>query len=69
MDIDPAREQAEEIFCAASGLSEPAERLAFLDQACAGDASLRSTVETLLAEQSGFHELLWARLPGDASGG
>ena len=56
MDIDPAGEQAEEIFCAASGLSEPAERLAFLDQACAGNASLRAAVETLLAELGGFLE-------------
>jgi serine/threonine protein kinase/Flp pilus assembly protein TadD len=36
------------IFLAALEINEPAERAAYLDQACAGDAALRSQVEQLL---------------------
>jgi hypothetical protein len=37
------------VFLAALDIADPAERLAYLDRACAGDAALRSQVETLLA--------------------
>ena len=39
-----------EIFTVALNKEVPTERAAFLDQACAGDAALRSRVESLLAE-------------------
>ena len=39
-----------EIFTAALAKEVPAERSAFLDEACAGDAPLRQRVESLLAE-------------------
>ncbi len=39
-----------EIFTAALTKGSPAERAAFLDEACAGDASLRQRVESLLSE-------------------
>jgi serine/threonine protein kinase len=55
--MDLTQERAEEVFCAAVGLSDPAERLAFLEQACAGDARLRVTVEELLAEQNNVEKL------------
>jgi hypothetical protein len=37
------------IFLAALDIADPAERLAYVDRACAGDAALRHQVETLLA--------------------
>ncbi|PTY06446.1 serine/threonine protein kinase [Opitutaceae bacterium EW11] len=40
-----------ELFDAASQLSNPDERRAFLDRACAGDASLRKRIEGLLSAQ------------------
>src|SRR5262245_47405284 len=39
-----------EIFTAALNKAHPAERAAFLDEACAGDAPLRQRIESLLAE-------------------
>jgi len=39
-----------EIFTAALTMDDRAERAAFLDEACAGDAALRQRVESLLAE-------------------
>jgi eukaryotic-like serine/threonine-protein kinase len=50
--MDSSRERAEEVFCAAIELNEPAKRLAFVEQACAGDDGLRSMVEEMLAEQN-----------------
>ncbi len=47
--MDAANERAEEIFCAALELKEPAARRTYLDQACAGDAQLRAAVERMLA--------------------
>jgi serine/threonine protein kinase len=44
----PTPPQAKEIFLAAIEKAAPAERAAFLDEACAGDASLREKVEELL---------------------
>ncbi len=41
-----------EIFAAALNMEDPAERAAFLDQACAGDATLRQRVESLLDEHT-----------------
>jgi eukaryotic-like serine/threonine-protein kinase len=47
-----ARQQIEDaIFLSALDLPEPAARREFLDRACAGDASLRTTVEAMLADQ------------------
>ena len=43
--------QVTAIFHAARG-REPATRGVFLDQACGGDASLRSEIEALLAAES-----------------
>src|SRR3990172_547201 len=41
----------ESIFFPALEMHSPAERLAFLDEACAGDAGLRDRVERMLAAQ------------------
>ena len=38
------------IFMAALEIAEPAERAAYLEQACSGDAALRHQVETLLVQ-------------------
>ena len=46
MAVDAAR--AKSLFLAASDLADPAERAAFLDRECAGDAELRARVEALL---------------------
>jgi eukaryotic-like serine/threonine-protein kinase len=46
MAIDAAR--AKSLFLAASDLIDPAERAAFLDRECGGDAELRARVEALL---------------------
>src|SRR5215472_2468793 len=46
MAVDPAR--AKSLFLAASDLADPAERAAFLDRECGGDADLRARVEALL---------------------
>jgi serine/threonine protein kinase len=46
MPTDPARAQA--VFLAAADLADPAERAAYLDRECAGDATLRHRVEALL---------------------
>jgi tRNA A-37 threonylcarbamoyl transferase component Bud32 len=46
------------IFLAALDVSDPAERLAYLDRACAGDAALRTQVEALLAAHAGAGSFL-----------
>src|SRR5580704_15856935 len=46
MAVDTAR--AKSLFLAASDLSDPAERAAYLDRECGGDAELRGRVEALL---------------------
>src|SRR2546423_13327903 len=46
MAVDAAR--AKSLFLAASDLSDPAERAAYLDCECGGDAELRGRVEALL---------------------
>ena len=51
MAVDAAR--AKTLFLAASDLSDSAERTAYLDRECGGDAELRQRVEALLAAQTG----------------
>ena len=46
MAVDAAR--AKSLFLAASDLSDPAERAAYLGRECGGDAELRGRVEALL---------------------
>src|SRR5262249_18833853 len=46
MAVDAARAKA--LFLAASDLDDPAERAAYLERECAGDAELRARVEALL---------------------
>jgi serine/threonine protein kinase/formylglycine-generating enzyme required for sulfatase activity len=46
MAVDPAR--AKSLFLAASDLANPAERAAYLDRECGGEAELRTRVEALL---------------------
>ncbi len=45
-------QQVEALFDAACQVADPAARRTFLDEACAGDATLRTRVEALLAAQS-----------------
>ncbi|HKW29672.1 MAG TPA: serine/threonine-protein kinase [Verrucomicrobiae bacterium] len=45
-------QQVEALFDAARQLTSPAARQTFLDEACAGDATLRARVEALLSAQS-----------------
>jgi eukaryotic-like serine/threonine-protein kinase len=51
MAVDPAR--AKSLFLAASDLSDPAERAAYLERECGADAELRQRVEALLAADDG----------------
>src|ERR1700722_19062811 len=46
MAVDAAR--AKSLFLAVSDLADPAERAAYLDRECGGDAELRGRVEVLL---------------------
>src|SRR5471030_3037859 len=46
MAVDAAR--AKSLFLAASDLADPAERAAYLERECGGDAELRDRVEALL---------------------
>src|SRR5262245_44044735 len=48
------------IFLAALQIRDPAKRLAYLEQACAGDAALRRQVEVLLAAHPPQSELTGA---------
>ena len=50
--------QPEEIFGQALGITDPAERQAFLEQACGGDAALRQEVESLLTAISAAGDFL-----------
>ena len=43
------RPQARDLFLEAIEMQSPADRAAFLDEACAGDAGLREAVKELLA--------------------
>src|SRR5215471_14387940 len=46
MAVDAAR--AKSLFLAASDLTDPADRAAYLDRECGGDADVRARVEALL---------------------
>ena len=51
MAVDAAR--AKSLFLTASDLTDPAERAAYLERECGGDAELRARVEALLAADDG----------------
>src|SRR6266478_1082883 len=51
------------IFLDALDIEGPTERARFLDQACAGQPELRSSVEALLRAHEGPHELLDTAVP------
>ena len=51
MAVDAAR--AKSLFLTASDLTDPAERVAYLERECGGDAELRARVEALLAADGG----------------
>src|SRR5690242_11702902 len=51
MAVDAAR--AKSLFLAASDLADPAERAAYLDRECGGEAELRARVEALLRANDG----------------
>jgi hypothetical protein len=54
-----------EIFLAVIDLAEPAARVAYLDQACGGDASLRARVESLLRSHEAAGSFLSVPAVGD----
>src|SRR5438046_2591689 len=56
----------EAIFAAALAKRSPQERAAYLDQACAGDAALRTRVEMLLAAHDRAGEFLESPPPAVA---
>src|SRR6516165_4974655 len=62
MTVDAARVKS--LFLAASDLSDPAERTAYLERECGGDAELRRRVEALLAAHDGGGR----SVEGDATG-
>ena len=49
--MNPTRQKEDTVFFAAISLADPARREAFLDDACAQDASLRAVVATRLSAQ------------------
>jgi eukaryotic-like serine/threonine-protein kinase len=55
------------IFLAALDLADPAERAAYLDRACAGDAGLRRRVEELLAAHAEPGDFLEPPVVGEAT--
>ena len=57
-------DRTESIFAAAVALAIAAERAAYLDQACAGDAALRGHVEALLRAHARAGHLLDRPVPG-----
>src|SRR4051794_34621987 len=62
---DRDRDQAAEtIFAGAVERATPAERAAFLDHACGGDAALRAWVDALLAAHDGAGGFLGGAPPG-----
>ncbi len=69
-DKDIFSERAEEIFCAAMEVKGAAERSAYVDQACEGDARLRQMVEELLTAQGEVEQFFDESRPAmSASGG
>jgi eukaryotic-like serine/threonine-protein kinase len=59
--VDRAKLEVDDIFCAAVELALPAERAAYLDQACGDDLVTRRRVERLLEAQSQAGSFLAAR--------
>jgi serine/threonine protein kinase/tetratricopeptide (TPR) repeat protein len=55
--------QEQSLFIAALEKEDPAERAAFLDQACAGDTALRQRIDRLLARHEQTGEFLEPPLP------
>src|SRR5262245_16142318 len=51
-----------ELFLAAARIDDPAERAAFLDQACVGGAAQRGRLEALLKAHGGGADVLEERL-------
>jgi serine/threonine protein kinase/tetratricopeptide (TPR) repeat protein len=62
MAVDAAR--AKSLFLTASDLTDPAERAAYLERECGGDAELRARVEALLAADDGGAPVLDEDLTG-----
>ena len=62
MAVDAAR--AKSLFLTASDLADPAERAAYLERECGGDAELRARVEALLAADGGGAPVLDEDLTG-----
>jgi hypothetical protein len=58
--MNPERWRQIEQMCQEALDRESAERAAFLDRACAGDADLRREVESLVAQQSAANTFLEA---------
>jgi eukaryotic-like serine/threonine-protein kinase len=56
----------EDLFCAAAGIPEPAQRAAYLDQACGNDAALRQRIATRLRRHFETKSVLPAPPPGEA---
>ena len=70
--MDNANKNEKALFAAARGLTDPAQRRAFLDQSCAADSELRQRVEELLQADGAagdfLHELLpETQAPGEAT--
>ncbi|HZU36322.1 MAG TPA: hypothetical protein VFA18_10460, partial [Gemmataceae bacterium] len=57
----------ESVFLAALERTDPADRQAFLDQACAGDAALRQRIELLLAAYAAGQDKLEPPAPDQAT--
>ena len=62
MAVDAAR--AKSLFLTASDLTDPAERAAYLERECGGDAELLARVEALLAADGGGAPVLDEGLTG-----
>ena len=58
----------ESIFAVALEKADPAERAAYLDEACAGDPGLRRQVEALLQSHEEAGSFLELPRPGTAGG-
>jgi serine/threonine protein kinase/WD40 repeat protein len=51
------------IFAEARAMTDPAQRAAYLEQACAGDSALRAEVESLLAADQGAADFMKIEVP------
>ncbi len=63
-----AKRRQRELFLAALALADPAARLAYLDEACSGDAVLRQAIADLLEEQGRLEGFLDAPAASVTSG-